>query len=269
MDWITGRPLRIRAGGAALEALCLGPAPDEAMTLVLLHEGLGCVALWRDFPARLAEATGCGVFVYSRQGYGQSDPCELPRPLDYMTDEAVRVLPEVLDEIGLCRGILVGHSDGASIAALHAGLVRDPRIDGVVLMAPHFFTEPMGLASIAEARTAYDEGDLRPRLAKYHAHVDAAFRGWNGAWLNPDFERWDIRAPLSEIRVPVLAIQGEVDQYGTKAQVDVVRQRVPAPVEVAMLPDCRHSPFLDQPERSLELVGRFAARIARTVTVEG
>lgn len=262
MDWTSGRPQQIRAGGATLEALCVGPAPERAPTLVLLHEGLGCVALWRDFPARLAEATGCGVLAYSRQGYGRSDPCPLPRPLDYMTDEAVRVLPAVLDEIGLRQGTLVGHSDGASIAALHAGLVRDPRIAGVVLMAPHFFTEPMGLRSIAEARTAYAEGDLRPRLAKYHAHVDAAFRGWNDAWLDPGFERWDIRGALAGITVPVLAIQGEADQYGTRAQVDVVAERVPAAVEVAMLPECRHSPFLDQPERTLELVCGFVRRPA-------
>ncbi len=260
MDWLAGAPGRLRAGGAELEALCLGPAPAEAPTLVLLHEGLGCVRLWRDFPARLAEATGCGVFVYSRQGYGQSEPCALPRPLDYMTDEAVRVLPEVLDAIGLERGLLVGHSDGASIAALHGGLVRDPRIRGLVLMAPHFFTEPMGLASIAEAREAYREGDLRQRLAKYHAHVDAAFLGWNGAWLDPGFERWDIRAPLDAVTVPVLALQGEADQYGTRAQVEVVAERVPAPVAVELLPDCRHSPFLDQPARTLELVTAFAAR---------
>ena len=261
MDWITGRPQQIRAGGADLEALCIGPAPERASTLVLLHEGLGSVALWRDFPARLAEATGCGAFLYSRRGYGRSDPCTLPRPLDYMTDEAVRVLPEVLDAIGLRRGVLIGHSDGASIAALHAGLVRDPRVAGVVLMAPHFFTEPMGLRAIAEARTAYAEGDLRSRLAKYHADVDAAFRGWNDAWLDPGFERWDIRGPLADIAVPVLAIQGEADQYGTRAQVDVVAERVPAPVEVAMLAECRHAPFLEQPERTLGLVRDFVRRL--------
>lgn len=261
MDWETGRPQWVRAGGAALEAQCLGPAPADATTLVLLHEGLGCIALWRDFPARLAEATGCGVFVYSRRGYGRSDPCELPRPLDYMTDEAMRVLPEVLDVIGLRRGILIGHSDGASIAALHAGLVRDPRIAGVTLMAPHFFTEPMSLRAIAEARAAYDEGDLRLRLAKYHANVDAAFRGWNGAWLDPGFEHWDIRAALDGIAVPALAIQGEADQYGTRAQVDIVAERVSATAEVALLPECRHAPFLDQPERTLELVGDFVRRL--------
>ena len=264
MHWETDRPLTIRAGGAALEARCFGPPPDKAPTAVLLHEGLGCVALWRDFPGVLADRSGCGVFVYSRQGYGASDPCALPRPLDYMTDEAVRVLPQVLDGIGLKRGVLIGHSDGASIAALHAGLVRDPRIGGIALMAPHFFTEPMGLASIAEARTAYDRGDLRRRLAKYHSDVDAAFRGWNDAWLDPGFESWDIRAPLADITVPVLAIQGEADQYGTRAQIAAVETNVSAPVTVAMLPDCRHAPFLDQPQQTLDLVADFMAQTLRT-----
>ncbi|MGF1627437.1 MAG: alpha/beta fold hydrolase [Alphaproteobacteria bacterium] len=255
--WATGRPLRIAAGGASLEARCSGPPPGEAPTLVLLHEGLGSVALWRDFPDALAAATCCGVFAYSRQGYGASDPCPLPRPLDYMTDEAVRVLPQVLDAVGLVRGVLVGHSDGASIAALNAGLVGDPRIAGIVLMAPHFFTEPMGLAAIAAARAAYEAGPLRDRLARYHADVDTAFHGWNDAWLDPGFVSWDIRAPLAGINVPVLAIQGEDDQYGTAAQLQAVETAVPVSVTLAMLPDCRHAPFVDQPERTLALIRAF------------
>jgi pimeloyl-ACP methyl ester carboxylesterase len=261
MAWTTDRQLTILAGGAALEARCYGPPPRQAPTAVLLHEGLGCVGLWRDFPRALAAATGHGIFAYSRQGYGASDPCSLPRPLDYMTDEAVRVLPQVLDAIGLERGVLVGHSDGASIAALHAGLVRDPRIGGIVLMAPHVFTEPMGLAAIAEARTAYDSGDLRSRLAKHHRHVDAAFRGWNDAWLDPEFARWDIREPLADITVPVLAIQGEDDQYGTRAQIRAIETAVP--VKAVMLADCRHSPFLDQPQRTLALAAEFMVQIAQ------
>lgn len=259
MEWRPGAPFFLRAGGARLEACCWGPPPGEASTIVLLHEGLGCVALWRDFPDRLAAATGLGVFAWSRQGYGASDPCGLPRPLDYMTDEAVRVLPEMLDTIRPRRVVLFGHSDGASIAALHAGLVGDPRVAGLVLMAPHFFTEPMGLAAIAEARTAYESGDLGPRLAKYHADVEAAFRGWNAAWLDPAFRAWDIRAPLAGIRVPVLAIQGTEDQYGTAAQVETVADLVPSPVRVELLPGCRHSPHLDAPDRVLDLVAAFVA----------
>ncbi|WP_226886362.1 alpha/beta fold hydrolase [Nisaea nitritireducens] len=238
----------MRIGGAMLEAYSVGPPPGEAPTMVLLHEGLGCVDLWRDFPRRLFAETGCGVFAYSRAGYGRSDACPLPRPLDYMTREAVSVLPEVLDTIGFEDGMLIGHSDGASIAAIHAGAQRDPRVRAVVLMAPHFFTEAMGLAAIAEARTAYADGDLRARLGKYHMHVDAAFRGWNGAWLDPGFKEWNIRDYLDQVTVPVLCLQGEGDQYGTRAQVDVVAQRAPGPVTIRMIPECRHSPHLEAPE---------------------
>lgn len=247
----------VQAGGAMLEAYTVGPPPGQAPTLVLLHEGLGCVDLWRDFPEKLVAETGCGVFAYSRAGYGRSDACPLPRPLDYMTREAVSVLPEVLDAIGFTDGILIGHSDGASIAAIHAGAQRDPRVRGVVLMAPHFFTEAMGLDAIAEARTAYSDGNLRSRLGKYHAHVDAAFRGWNDAWLDPGFKAWDIRHFLDTVSVPVLCLQGEQDQYGTRAQVDVVAERVGCPVTIRMIPDCRHSPHLEAAETVTTEIAAF------------
>ena len=174
----------------------------------MLHEGLGCVALWRDFPRRLAAATGFGVFAYSRAGYGQSDPVPLPRPLDYMTREARETLPELLDAIGLRRGVLLGHSDGASIAAIYAGSVEDFRVRGLVLMAPHFFTEKGGLASIAAAREAYATSDLRAKLAKYHRDVDNAFRGWNDAWLDPGFKAWNIADAIDYLRVPALGDSG-------------------------------------------------------------
>ena len=184
-EWRDGAASTITVNGKTLEAVCYGPPPGKAPTIVMLHEGLGCVALWRDFPRKVAEATGFGVFAWSRAGYGQSDPVELPRPLDYMTREALDVLPGVLDAIGFRYGILLGHSDGASIAAIYAGGVEDFRVRGLVLMAPHFFTEEAGLQAIAAAKTAYEGGDLRERLAKYHGHVDNAFYGWNGAWLDP------------------------------------------------------------------------------------
>lgn len=249
----------VRIGDVLLETYTVGPRPEQAPTLVLLHEGLGCVDLWRDFPQQLFAETGYGVFAYSRAGYGRSDPCPLPRPLDYMTREAVSVLPEVLDAIGFMDGVLIGHSDGASIAAIHAGARRDPRIRGVVLMAPHFFTEPMGLQAIGEARTAYADGDLRARLGKYHMHVDAAFRGWNDAWLDPGFEEWDIRHYLDEVAVPVMCLQGDHDQYGTRAQVDVVGQRARGPVTIRMIPDCRHSPHLEAPETVRAEIKAFLA----------
>jgi pimeloyl-ACP methyl ester carboxylesterase len=263
MNWNTDALIRIRAGGADLEAVCVGPSPSEAPTIVMLHEGLGCVGLWRDFPDKLAEATGYGVFVYSRRGYGGSEPCALPRPLDYMTREAMEVMPDVLSEIGLRHGILLGHSDGASIAAIYAGSIQDHRIRGVVLMAPHFFTEPMGLAAIARAKEAYETGNLRAKLAAYHADVDNAFHGWNNAWLDPAFAKWNIEDVIAYIRVPVLAIQGTNDQYGTPAQIQALEEQLYSPLDVELLEECRHSPFIDQPERTLAVVANFVARLDR------
>ncbi len=260
MDWRPGETLRIEAG-AALEARCWGPPPDEAPTLVLLHEGLGSAGLWRDFPAGLAEATGWGVLAWSRAGYGASDSCLLPRPLDYMEREATEVLPRVLDATDFRRGVLVGHSDGASIAALYAGTVEDFRVRGLVLMAPHFFVEEVSLRSIAAAREAYDAGGLRERLARHHRNPDAAFRGWNDAWLDQGFGDWNITAALDYIRVPVLAMQGEDDEYGTPAQLEAL-DRVPAPVESHLLPGCRHAPHLDRPDETLRLIGDFLARLS-------
>lgn len=251
----------IEAGGKRLEIACHGPPPDEAPTLVMLHEGLGCVALWRDVPARLAEATGWGVFAYSRQGYGDSDPADLPLPIDYMTREAVDVLPDVLDAIGVRGGVLLGHSDGASIAAIHAGTVQDARVHGVVLIAPHFFTEPDGLAAITAARAAYEGGDLRARLARYHRHVDCAFRGWNDSWLNPDFQVWNIEQVLDTLRVPVLAVQGDADPYGTLAQIEVIERRCPAPVRRLILPGCAHAPHLEAGAEVLTAIARFVDEV--------
>ncbi len=178
--------------GKRLETAWWGPAPGAAPTLVLLHEGLGSVALWRDFPEALVAATGCGVFAYSRFGYGASDPVNLPRPMTYMHDEALNVLPRVLDAAGVRRAALIGHSDGGSIAAIHAGGVHDPRIAGLVLIAAHFFVEDINIASIARIKANYEQGDLRQRLARYHRDVDVAFRGWNDAWLDPRFRAFDI-----------------------------------------------------------------------------
>jgi pimeloyl-ACP methyl ester carboxylesterase len=180
-----------------------------------------------------------------------------------MTEEAWGVLPKLLDAIGLQRGLLIGHSDGASIAAIYAGSHQDHRVGGLVLIAPHFFTEDSGIASIAEARKAYETGDLRARLARWHADVDNAFRGWNDAWLDPAFRRWDITEYLAYIRVPVLVVQGEDDQYGTVRQVEVVREECYCPVEVALLPGARHSPQRDAPEATLAAIAGFIADVLR------
>lgn len=250
----------LNVGGKHLEYQWIGPGPDQAPTLVLLHEGLGCVALWRDFPQRLSEATDCGVLVYSRLGYGGSDPVDVPRPLSYMHEEALDMLPGVLNATGIREAILVGHSDGASIALIHAGGVRDPRVRGVVVMAPHVFTEEMCVASIREARDAFETTSLRDRLAKYHGdNVDCAFRGWNRAWLDPDFMHWNIEEYLPGIRVPVLIIQGRQDEYGTALQVESIERQVSGPVKALWLDDCRHSPFKDQPDATLEGLAHFIA----------
>jgi pimeloyl-ACP methyl ester carboxylesterase len=260
-SWGEGRAGFVVANGKRLEAVAYGPQPAAAPTIVMLHEGLGCVALWRDLPEKLAARTGLGVFVYSRAGYGRSDPVDLPRPLDYMTREARFSLPEVLDAIGFRRGVLLGHSDGASIAAIYAGAHDDERVEGLVLIAPHVFTEPSGLASIAEARLAYVAGDLHRKLAKYHAHVDSAFLGWNRAWLDPSFEAWNIEEYVDRWQVPSLLIQGADDQYGTIAQTEAIERRTPAPVESLVLDGCRHAPHLEKPQATLDKVAAFCARI--------
>jgi pimeloyl-ACP methyl ester carboxylesterase len=248
-------------GPQRLEYRMIGPRPDAAPTLVLLHEGLGCVGLWGDFPEKLQQATGCGVFIYSRAGYGKSSPVKLPRPLRYMHDEARDTLPKLLHAIGLQRGLLVGHSDGASIAAIYAGSHQDHRVGGLVLIAPHFFTEDAGIASIAEAKEAYDSGDLKQRLARWHADVDNAFKGWNGAWLDPEFRNWDITESLAYIRVPLLIVQGEDDQYGTVKQIEVAEQECYCPVEVALLKGARHSPQREASDATLKAITDFTARV--------
>ena len=248
-------------GAQRLEYRMIGPRPDAAPTVVLLHEGLGCVGLWGDFPEKLQKATGCGVFVYSRAGYGKSSPVKLPRPLTYMHDEARDTLPKLLDAIGFQRGLLIGHSDGASIAAIYAGSHQDHRVGGLTLIAPHFFTEDPGIASIAEAKKAYDSGDLKPRLANWHTDVDNAFRGWNEAWLDPQFRDWDITEFLAYIRVPLLIVQGEDDQYGTVKQIEVAEQECYCPVEVALLKGVKHSPQREAPEATLKAMTDFAARV--------
>ena len=246
-----------------LEYRMIGPRPEAAPTIVMLHEGLGCVGLWGAFPEQLAAATGAGVFVYSRAGYGNSSPASLPRPLSFMDEDALDVLPRVLAAIGFKRGVLFGHSDGASIATIYAGSVEDHRVRGLVLMAPHFFTEAMGLTEIRRAGEAFKAGILRDKLKRWHADVDGAFRSWIEPWLNPDFQNWDITEALGYIRVPILVVQGEDDQYGTLKQVEAAQQECFCPVETAVLPKVRHAPFREAPELTLEIVVDFINRLFR------
>jgi pimeloyl-ACP methyl ester carboxylesterase len=263
MNSRAGAPSKIEIAGRKLECRTWGGTPSEKPAVVLLHEGLGSVALWRTFPQDLAARTGYCVFAYSRAGYGESDPAALPLPLDYMSREATEVLPEVLDKIGFERGILLGHSDGASIAAIYAGSAADRRIRGLCLISPHFFTEPMGLAAIAGTKLKFEEGPFAERLGRYHANPRNAFLGWSGAWLNPDFKSWSIEEFLAYIRVPVLAIQGLNDQYGTLAQIDALVSGSYAPVDVALFENCMHSPHLEQPQKTIDTVSEFLTRLER------
>jgi pimeloyl-ACP methyl ester carboxylesterase len=251
----------LKAGSSELEYRMIGPQPHEAPTLVMLHEGLGSVEQWGDFPDRLATATSVGVFVYSRAGYGQSSSVPLPRPLTYMHDEALEVLPKLLDAIGFRRGILIGHSDGASIATIYAGGVQDHRIRGLSLIAPHFVVEDVSIASIAAAKQAYASLDLREKLARWHKDVDVAFRGWNEAWLDPEFRKWDISESLAYIRVPVQIVQGEADQYGTLRQIEIAKEECYCPVDVTLLPGIGHAPHREAPNRTLIAVSDFVNRI--------
>lgn len=255
------RDFRLEAAGKRLEACWIGPSPEQAPTLVFLHEGLGCVALWKDFPQRLTAATGCGGLVYSRAGYGASDPVELPRPLTYMHHEGLETLPQVLDTAGIHRAVLVGHSDGASIALIHAGAVRDPRVEGLVLMAPHVFNEPLCVASIEKARDAYREGALRQSLAKYHGdNVDVAFWGWNRAWLDPGFLEWNLESFLPGVAVPALLIQGLDDEYGTAAQIEAIERQTAAPTTTLWLDSCGHAAYRDRPKAVIEATAEFLCR---------
>jgi len=232
-----------------LEAVWHGPRPDAAPTLVLLHEGLGCVGLWRDWPAELARATGLGVLAYSRWGYGASDPRPAPWPLTYMHDDGRDALPAVLDAAGVGDCVLVGHSDGGSIAIVGAGTGRTgPRVRGLALLAAHVFCEDLSVASIAAAREAYLHGDLRARLARHHGdNVDGAFWGWNQAWLDPGFRAWNLEEYLPGIEVPALIVQGEDDPYGTLAQVDAIARGVRGPATRLILPGCGHAPHRERP----------------------
>jgi len=248
----------ILATGHRLEYAWHGPGPDAAPTLVFLHEGLGSVSTWRDFPAVLADATGCGALVYSRAGHGGSDPVPLPRTLRFMHDEALLVLPEVLQAAGVRDAVLVGHSDGGSIALVHAGSATGTSVRALVLEAPHVFVEDVTLHSIEAAAESFRSGELRRALERHHGYnVDVAFWGWNRAWLDPAFRSWNIEEYLPGIRVPVLLIQGEQDEYGTLRQLDAIEKGCPAPVQRVVLERCGHAPHRDQPERALAAMTAF------------
>lgn len=259
---------KVSIHGIQLEARQIsGPAESDRPTLVFLHEGLGSVALWRDWPNQLCQRLGCAGLVYSRQGYGQSDPVRdvrgpsgqtagqrhgrlLP---DYMHREAFTVLPALLQALGIVRPVLVGHSDGGTIALLHASRFE---VAACVVMAPHVVVEDVSVTAIAAAREAYINGLLRQRLAPYHADVDGAFWQWNDVWLSEAFRSFDIRPELPSISAPLLAIQGESDPYGTMAQIDEIARAVPQ-TQLLKLPNCGHSPQRDQAEAVMQAIQAF------------
>jgi pimeloyl-ACP methyl ester carboxylesterase len=253
--------LRAAIAGHRLEVERMPARRPGKPPLVFLHEGLGSVAMWRDFPWRVAERTGSEAVVYSRLGYGKSERRTEPYAPDYMHREALETLPALLDALAIDAPVLVGHSDGGSIALIHAGAgIRSVR--GVVTMAAHVFVEDVSIASIAAAREAWATTDLKDRLARYHDDAECAFRGWNDAWLKPEFRDWNIEEYLPRLACPVLAIQGEGDEYGTMAQLEAIGRQAKR-AEILALPDCRHAPHRDQPEAVLAAIARFVARLER------
>ena len=255
------RRTTIDVGGRRLETARWDGDRAEP-TIVMLHEGLGCIDLWRDTPEQIAARTGCPVFAYSRFGYGRSDAEPLPWPPTYMHTQALDVLPNLLDAADIGSAILLGHSDGGSIATIYAGARTDPRIKGIVLIAAHFFVEDLNIAAIERIAGDYKTGGLRDRLGRYHNDVDATFHGWNGAWLNPAFRSFDIVGLLPDIAVPMLALQGADDPYGTDAQLRVLQQHVRSPLRTVLIPDARHAPHLEAREPTLAEVTRFIMDIA-------
>lgn len=254
LDW-AGRRVHIEYRWCSVA----GADEANAPVMVFLHEGLGSVALWKDFPDQLCARLGLRGLVYSRPGYGRSTPRRADESWapDFLQRQAIEVLPALLSALGIVRPWLFGHSDGGTIALLHAAAFpASPR--GAIVLAPHVFVEDLSVNSITAARAAYEAGPLRERLARYHDDVDSAFYGWNDVWLSPAFRDWNIEQEISSLRCPLLALQGKDDEYGTMRQLDAIRERLPATQCIA-LPDCGHSPHRDQPALLIDAVARFVA----------
>ena len=246
--------------GQPLEYQLFSAVQRDRPTLVMLHEGLGSVALWREFPARLAQASGCRTLCWSRRGYGHSAPLLVPRTASYLHEEALRHLPSLLAALAIERPVLIGHSDGGSIALLYAATWPD-RVAGVVVLAPHEFVEEKALLGIRLAGEAYASSDWPQKLGRYHRDPDAVFRAWHDTWLSPEFRSWDITGCLSKITCPILAIQGEDDEYATMRQIECIAEAA-ADVDLLKLADCRHSPHRDQPQAVIEAIISFVDRLA-------
>lgn len=245
----------LKVQGHNLEVQRIAGRKRHAPELVFLHEGLGSVSHWKKFPNEVAQATGCPVTVYSRYGSGRSDLLAEARSVTYMHEEALDALPELLAQLHIIDPILIGHSDGASIAIIYSGECNHVR--GLVLLAPHVFVEDLSIASIAEAKVKFETTNLAEKLGRHHRDAARTFWGWNNIWLDPEFRRWNIEGYLPRITCPTLVIQGEEDQYGTMKQVEAIHRQVKGPVEVLRLKECRHSAHRDRPEATLRAIAKF------------
>jgi pimeloyl-ACP methyl ester carboxylesterase len=257
-----GSSERIRIGARTLEYRWIGPAPDAAPSLVFLHEALGCVSMWRGVPEALAARTGCGALVYSRAGHGRSGGGTLPWPVDCHAREAEGDLPALLDALAVRDAVLIGHSDGATIALVYAGRAPDPRLRGVVSIAAHVFNETVTVAGIERTMAGDAAARLRQRLRRHHGDgADRLLRGWSELWRSPAFRDWSVTDDLRGITVPVLAIQGADDEYGTEAQVRAIVAGVRGRAQAMIVPDCGHAPHLEAADRVGEAVARFVASL--------
>ena len=261
MNQSTSRDLEhVTVTGHRLEYTWTRPHDGAGPVIVFLHEGLGSTGLWRDFPARVSERTGLPALVFSRYGYGGSTVLEGRRPLEYMHREALEALPELRAALGLDDVILFGHSDGGSIALIHAGAGKWP-VRGLVLEAPHVFVEDITIAGIEDAKVAYETTDLPSKIARHHIDGNRTFRGWNDIWLDPPFKDWNIEKYLPGVTAPTLVIQGEGDEYGSAAQLDAIAAQVSGDAGTLLIPECRHSPHRDQPDAVLDATTAFVSRL--------
>ena len=245
-----------------LEVLIIGEFENNTSTIVLLHEGLGSLEMWKDIPEKLFKELGLNIFVYSRAGYGKSSTINLPRPINYMNLEAEKYLPKLLSEFNLNKVFLLGHSDGATIAAINSTLDNNNyEILGTILIAPHFFIEEMNIVSIREIRNIYED-NLKKRLSKYHNNPDIAFYGWNDVWLDEKFKNWNITHILKDIKIPILAIQGKDDPYGTLSQIEILEENLKGKLKKLILNNCGHNPLIDKPKESINKIKEFIDQIA-------
>jgi pimeloyl-ACP methyl ester carboxylesterase len=244
----------------SIEILTIGDFSDQTPVLVLLHEGLGSISMWKEIPKLIHEKTKLNILTYSRFGYGKSSITDLPRPLDYMTVEAEKYLPMILKKLSIRKHFLIGHSDGATIAALGSLKSMNNNLLGTILIAPHFFVEQDNIIAIKNTTHQYKKGTLRTKLKKYHDNVDNAFLGWSNVWLNEEFSNWDITNLLSNIKIPIIGIQGLNDPYGSIAQLDILEKKLTVPFTKITIENCGHNPFHEHLDTTLEYINKFITK---------